>query len=67
MAAAGRFEDAVTRAMLAEQTSRDGSRCPLSREAMDRTELWTLAACAQGGLGWYEAAERYGDDAEKVI
>jgi hypothetical protein len=24
------FEDAVTRAMLAEQTSREGSRCPLS-------------------------------------
>jgi hypothetical protein len=60
------FEDAVTNAMLVEQIRRDGSRCPLSQDAIDSAKAWALAACAQGGLGWYEAAERYGDDAEKV-
>lgn len=60
------FEDAVTRAILVEKIRRDGSQCPLSREAADRAEQWVLAACAEGGLGWYKAAQKYGDDAEKV-
>jgi hypothetical protein len=61
------FEGAVARAGLAEQISQDDSRCPLSREAVERAETWMLAACAQGGLGWIEAARRYREDAAKVF
>jgi hypothetical protein len=60
------FEAAVERAVLAAEIRRDGSRCPLSREAVDRAQSWVLAACADGGLAWYEAAQKYGADAEKA-
>jgi hypothetical protein len=60
------FDEAVTRAVLMEEIRRDDRRCPLNDEAIDRAKPWVLAACAQGGLGWYVAAERYRDDAEKV-
>ena len=60
------FDEAVTRALLTEEIRRDPLRCPLSSEAIDRAKPWVLAACAQGGLGWYVAAEIYREDAEKV-
>ena len=61
------FEGAVVRAGLAEEIRRDPTRCPLSQEAIDGAETWVLAACAQGGLGWFEAGRRYGEDAAKVF
>jgi hypothetical protein len=60
------FDEAVTRAVLTEEVRRDPRRCPLSREAIAQAKPWVLAACARGGLGWYIAAEKYREDAEKV-
>ncbi|MCG6122835.1 MAG: hypothetical protein MEP57_09035 [Microvirga sp.] len=61
------FEDAVMRAALEEETSVDDSRCPLSRRAVELAPPWVLAACVTGGLGWTEAAAKYGDDAARVF
>lgn len=61
------FEDEVMRAALAEEVQRDDTRCPLSSKAVERAQPWVLAACAAGGLGWHEAAAKYGDDAAKVF
>lgn len=60
------FEDEVMRAALAE-VQRDDTRCPLSSKAVERAQPWVLAACAAGGLGWHEAAAKYGDDAARVF
>ena len=40
---------------------------PLSNTAIEQARTWVLAACAAGGLGWHEAAARYGEDAAKVF
>ena len=45
----------------------DDTRCPLSNTAIEQARTWVLAACAAGGLGWHEAAARYGEDAAKVF
>ena len=61
------FEVAIERATLEEQIDRKDSKCPLNVAAAGRSQPWVLAACASGGLGWYEAADAYGDDAAKVF
>lgn len=61
------FETAVARAELAERIRRDDTRCPLSSRALVQSPDWVLAACASGGLGWHEAAGRYGEDAARVF
>ncbi|RWP28330.1 hypothetical protein [Mesorhizobium sp.] len=61
------FEDDVMRAALAEEVRRDDTRCPLSSKAVEQARPWVLAACAAGGLGWHEAAAKYGDDAARVF
>ena len=61
------FETEVTRAALTEEIRRDESRCPLGDRAIDEVPQWVLSACATGGLGWYEAAQRYGEDAAGVF
>ncbi|RWQ30299.1 hypothetical protein [Mesorhizobium sp.] len=60
------FEDDVMRAALAEEVRRDDTRCPLSSKAVEQARPWVLAACAAGGLGWHEAAAKYGEDADFV-
>jgi hypothetical protein len=60
------FETAVQRAVLVEEINRNSARCPLSAEAINVAKPWLLAACAESGLGWYEAEATYGSDAEKV-
>lgn len=60
------FEEEVARAALTEEIRADGMLCPLGGEAIARSPSWVLAACAQGGSGWYEAARRYGDTAARV-
>lgn len=61
------FEDEVVRAELAEEIQRADTHCPLSDKAVEQARPWVLAACIAGGLGWHEAAARYGDDAAKVF
>lgn len=61
------FENQVARAALTEELRRDGTLCPLNSRALDQSPDWVLAACAEGGLGWHEAARRYGDDAARVF
>lgn len=61
------FETEVARAALTEEIRQDRSRCPLGARAIDEAPQWVLVACAAGGLGWYEAAQRYGDDAANVF
>ncbi|MGY6709257.1 MAG: hypothetical protein ACXIVF_13125 [Rhizobiaceae bacterium] len=61
------FADEVMQAALAEEIRRDDTLCPLDGRAVERASPWVLAACAAGGLGWYEAAARYGEDAAKVF
>jgi hypothetical protein len=60
------FETAVQRAFLANEISKNSARCPLSAEAINVAQPWLLVACAETGLGWYEAESTYGTDAEKV-
>lgn len=61
------FADEIMQAALVEEVRRDGTRCPLSSKALEQARPWVLAACAAGGLGWHEAAARYGDDAARVF
>jgi hypothetical protein len=61
------FEDEVVRAAVVEEVRRADTRCPLSSHAIEEAQPWVLAACAAGGLGWYQAAQRYSDDAAKVF
>lgn len=60
------FEEQVARAALAEEIRADPARCPLADDAIAAAPSWLLAACADGGTGWYEAARRYGDTAARV-
>lgn len=61
------FADQVMQAALVEEVRRDDTRCPLSSKAVAEARPWVLAACAASGLGWHEAAARYGDDAARVF
>lgn len=61
------FETEVARAAIVEEIRQDQSRCPLGNRAIGETPQWALSACATGGLGWYEAAQRYGEDAANVF
>ena len=61
------FAEEVMQAALVAEVRRDDTRCPLSSTAIDQARPWVLAACATGGLGWHEAAARYGEDAAKVF
>jgi hypothetical protein len=61
------FKDEVMRAAVVEEVRRDDTHCPLSSQAIEEAQSWVLAACAAGGLGWHEAAQRYGDNAAKVF
>lgn len=61
------FETEVARAVLVEEIRQDRSSCPLGDQAIDRAPQWVLSACVSGGLGWYEAAQRYGEDAANVF
>lgn len=61
------FETEVARAALTQEIRRDASRCPLGDRAIEDAPQDALLACAAGGLGWYEAARRYGDDAANVF
>lgn len=61
------FETEVARAALMEEIRQDESRCPLGNRAIDEAPQWALSACATGGLGWYEAARRYGEDAANLF
>lgn len=61
------FEAEVERAVLVAEVRQQGSACPLSREAADRAPDWVLSACMTGGLGWYDAAQRYGEDAAGIF
>src|SRR5690606_22164619 len=63
----GDFEEEVARAALAEGARRAGSRSPLGNRAIGEAPQWVLSACASGGLGRYEAAQRYGEDAANVF
>ena len=63
----GDFSEEIARAALSEELRRDESRCPLGDRAIREAAPWVLSACASGGLGWHEAAQRYGDDAAKVF
>ncbi|MEQ1955915.1 hypothetical protein [Mesorhizobium sp. CN2-181] len=61
------LEEAIVRAAMADTLTAADSRCPLSDRAINSAASWLLAACAEGGLAWYDAAQRYGDDAAKVF
>ncbi|MFI0843721.1 hypothetical protein [Mesorhizobium sp. IMUNJ 23232] len=61
------LEEAIVRTAVVDTLTAAESRCPLSDRAIDTTASWLLAACAEGGLAWYDAAQRYGDDAAKVF
>lgn len=60
------IEEQIARSVIEERIRSDATRCPLGREALARSPSWLLAACADGGPGWYEAAARYGDAAARV-
>lgn len=61
------FETEIQHAALTSELQRAPDNCPLSDEAIAREQAWVLAACLSGGLGWHEAAHRYGDDAANVF
>lgn len=61
------FEEVARRAAAAEETSKAGSRCPLSREEVDKANLGLLSICIKYGLGAYEAAKRYPSVAPNVF
>lgn len=61
------FEKEVARAVLTIEVQNPGSRCPLNSTELARAEPWMIAACLAGGLGWYEAVQRYGEDAASVM
>lgn len=61
------FEEEVVRAVLTQDIRSEASRCPLGERAIGQAPSWLLAACAVGGVGWIEAAERYGGDAANVF
>jgi hypothetical protein len=60
------FDAAVERAAAEAALSADPGRCPLSSGATARAATWVLRACADGGIAWLDAAERYGPVAETV-
>jgi hypothetical protein len=61
------FEEGIARAALSHEAQAQDSRCPIKHDALGRADDWLIAACLAGGLGWYDAAQRYGVDAAKVF
>jgi hypothetical protein len=61
------FEEVAKRAAAAEETSKPGTKCPLSREQVDKTDLSLLSICLSYGLGAYDAAQRYPNIATNVF
>jgi hypothetical protein len=61
------FEEIVERAVIADGASAPGSRCPLSRETIEKADVVVLRACIAHGLYAFEAARRYPIQAPKVF
>jgi hypothetical protein len=61
------FEEVATRAVAADEANKPGTKCPLSREQFDKTELSLLLICVRYGLGAYDAAQRYPKVATNVF
>jgi hypothetical protein len=61
------FDELVERADITEQASSPDSKCPLSRERIDKTELSLLSICREHGLAAYEAAQRYPSAASRIF
>jgi len=61
------FAEVSVRAAVADQANVLGTKCPLSQESVDKTDLALLSICLNHGLGAYEAAQRYPIIAPKVF
>lgn len=61
------FKDLAARTAIADQATRPGSKCPLSKAYMDSLELDVLSVCVAYGLPAMEAARRYPVLAAKVF
>ncbi len=61
------FEEVARRALAADETSKPGTKCPLSREQADKTDFSLLSICLRYGLGAYDAARRYPNVATNVF
>jgi len=61
------FEELAVRAAIADQASVPGSKCPLSREYIDKAEIRLLSICFKYGLAAYESAQRYPETAARVF
>src|SRR6266851_7055644 len=61
------FEELAVRAAIADEAHAQGTRCPLSRESIDKADVGLLSICLKYGLAMYEAAQRYPATAAKVF
>ena len=61
------FEELAVRAAIADEARAQGSKCPLSLEYTDKSDVGLLSICLKYGLGAYEAAQRYPATAAKLF
>jgi hypothetical protein len=61
------FEELAERAAVADQANASATKCPLSREYIDKADIGLLSICVSHGLGAFEAAQRYPASAPKVF
>lgn len=61
------LEEVAKRAVAADEASKPGTKCPLSREQVDKIELSLLSICMRYGFGAYDAAQRYPNVAGNVF